>query len=143
MVWLVVVPLVAVIYIFTATRETGAIFAAVTGTGTPGTFTATAKSCGRSCVWDGTYISDDGLQRRVNVRLAADTVRVKHVGDRVRVWDTGARRDVYADRYIGNAFLVVFFLALSVVALAAWSFGMAKRGRRLLRVRSSSSARRS
>ncbi|MFP3962261.1 hypothetical protein SMC26_08020 [Actinomadura fulvescens] len=111
----------------------------MTGSGTPGTFTATAKTCGRGCHWDGDYVSEDGRQRRDNVRLTGDTVRVEHVGDRVRAWDTGARREVYADRYVGTAFLLVFFLVLSVVALAAWIFGMARRLRRLLPARPPSS----
>jgi hypothetical protein len=67
--WWLGAPVLAGVILFLAGRDAVPAFTAQFGSGVPGAFTATERNCGRSCTFQGDFISDDGSLIRRDVAV--------------------------------------------------------------------------
>jgi hypothetical protein len=119
-VWYVVVPAVAAIFLFYAVIDAGPTWSALHHDGVDGWFTPRSESCGRaSCHWDGSFLSDDHTVRRTGVWLDGAPAGVRQ-GVEVRAFDTGDRNRVFGGGPIVNAVFQLLFAVVSTIVLIAW-----------------------
>ncbi|MEV6601157.1 hypothetical protein AB0M36_30535 [Actinoplanes sp. NPDC051346] len=91
------------------------------GGGTVGTFTAEREECGRrSCSFHGSWVADNGSDRRANVTLYDEPDSLV-VGQTVKAADTGAS-GVFATAGGYSYLLLTAFVLAGIGALVGWVF---------------------
>lgn len=132
MVWYVVVPAVAAIFLFFAVIDAAPTWRALHHDGIDGCFAPQSESCGRAfCHWDGSFLSDENTVTRTSVWLDGAPAGVRQ-GVEVRAFDTGDRNRVFGGEPIANALFQLLFAVLSTIVLIAWVLSI---GRLLLPAR--------
>ena len=115
------VPLVATSFLTISALDIGPAWSARLRNGTHGTFTA--ERCERErtgrCFWTGTFVSDTGRIRRVDVGFASGG-RVTRIGQQARVLDTGDRLNVYPIGGGWDWLIVTIVVVLSLAAFSLW-----------------------
>ena len=120
LVWYVVAPVAAAIFLFFAALDAGPTWRALQHDGVNGWFTPRTESCGRaSCHWDGTFLSDDDTITRTDVWLDGAPAGVRQ-GVEVRAFDTGDRNRVFGGGPVANAVFQLLFAVGSTIVLIAW-----------------------
>ena len=126
LVWYVVVPLVAAIFLFFAVLDAGPTWRALQHDGVDGWFTPQSESCNRaSCHWDGSFLSDDRTVTRTGVWLDGAPAGLRQ-GVAVRAFDTGDRNRVFGGGPIVNAGFQLLFAVVSTIVLVAWVFSIGR-----------------
>jgi hypothetical protein len=127
--WWLGAPILAGVILFLAGRDAVPAFTAQFGSGVPGAFTATERNCGRSCTFQGDFVSDDGSLIRRDVGVAPGG-ELSRVGDRVPAEDTGHPYIVYPQAGSWDWLLVAVLGTVSVLTLAAWAWSVMRAIRR-------------
>src|SRR5438874_13547500 len=109
LVWYVVVPLVAAIFLFFAVLDAGPTWRALQHDGVDGWFTGQSEACNRaSCHWDGSFLSHDRTLTRTCVRLDGAPAGLRR-GAGVRPFARGDRRRGFrGGRVVQGGFSVLF-----------------------------------
>jgi hypothetical protein len=134
--WLALVPLIAVLVLPFLLLEIGPSYEARFGGGTPGTFLAQTSDCddeSGTCRWTGEFRSDDGSSRRSGVRLIGGGV--EREGQQVDAVDVGGEGTVYPAGGGWNWLITTLFLLVMIALLALWGRSVVSlvRARRLNR----------
>ena len=92
--------------------------------GTPGTFTALRKDCGKICSFYGDFVSDDGSTRFHDVLF--EDRGILAVGDQVEAIDSGTRGPtvVYALHGSRTWIIVVLLITTGALALVCWGLAL-------------------
>jgi hypothetical protein len=126
LVWYVVAPAAAAIFLFFAVLDAGPTWRALHHDGVDGWFTPRTESCGRaSCHWDGSFQSDDQTVARTGVWLDGAPAVIRQ-GVEVRAFDTGDRNRVFGGGPIVNAGFQLLFAVGSTVVLIAWAVSVGR-----------------
>jgi hypothetical protein len=89
------------------------------GAGTPGTFTATRRSCSGGCQWYGTFVPTGDGTPRYDVRMGYGHNGIQAIGDVVPAIDAGAPNVFPADGGY-DWLLSIASLGLGGVVLVLW-----------------------
>lgn len=104
-----------------AILNVGPAWSATLGHGIHGTFTAENCRYGKDgCFWQGSFVSDDGKDRRDGVELGGGN-SVTQVGQRVAALDTGDWANVYPAGGGEDWAVAPVILLLSLAGLAYWT----------------------
>jgi hypothetical protein len=124
--WRVGVPVFAAFTLPLLVDDVGSSWRAHFGSGTPGVYTAEYELCGsKSCVWRGTFVSDDGLLVRSDVGIGTGG-GVDRVGQTVPAIDTGDRVSVYPpDGGLDWVWTALFLVGL-LVTVGFWLRGVVR-----------------
>lgn len=120
--WLGLVPLLAVLLLPFLLLEIGPSYEARFGGGTPGTFTALEPDCDDetgTCRWNGAFRPDGGGPDRADVRLIGGGVERR--GQRVDAVDVGTDGTVYPAGGGWNWLITTLVLLVLLVLLGFWA----------------------